>query len=135
MTRRKLEQIMTFLHFNNNSDTPPPADRISKVKPFWIIFYQNFNLYTQIRANTWWNNDKDNDWDSKPIILENLQQNMEFWSGWLGKVKLGIYIYATLRFIQVKERNLEKARAPHSSTLPGKSHRWRSLVGCSPWGH
>ena len=24
--------------------------------------------------------------------------------------------------------------APHSSTLAGKSHRWRSLVGCSPWG-
>ena len=23
--------------------------------------------------------------------------------------------------------------APHSSTLPGKSHRWRSPVGCSPW--
>ena len=26
------------------------------------------------------------------------------------------------------------AVAPHSSTLPGKSHGWRSLVGCSPWG-
>ena len=27
------------------------------------------------------------------------------------------------------------AMAPHSSTLlPGKSHGWRSLVGCSPWG-
>ena len=25
--------------------------------------------------------------------------------------------------------------APHSSTLPGESHGWRSLVGCSPWGH
>ena len=25
--------------------------------------------------------------------------------------------------------------APHSSTLPGKSHRQRSLVGYSPWGH
>ena len=24
---------------------------------------------------------------------------------------------------------------PHSSTLPGKSHGWRGLVGCSPWGH
>ena len=24
--------------------------------------------------------------------------------------------------------------APHSSTLPGKSNGWRSLVGCSPWG-
>ena len=29
---------------------------------------------------------------------------------------------------------LEKAMAPHSSTLPGKSHGWRSLVGYSPWG-
>ena len=27
----------------------------------------------------------------------------------------------------------EKAIAPHSSTLAGKSHGWRSLVGCSPW--
>ena len=24
--------------------------------------------------------------------------------------------------------------APHSSTLPGKSHGWMSLVNCSPWG-
>ena len=24
---------------------------------------------------------------------------------------------------------------PHSVLLPGKSHGWRSLVGCSPWGH
>ena len=24
--------------------------------------------------------------------------------------------------------------APHSSTLPGKFHGWRSLVGCSPCG-
>ena len=30
---------------------------------------------------------------------------------------------------------MEKAMAPHSSTLlPGKSHGRRSLVGCSPWG-
>ena len=25
--------------------------------------------------------------------------------------------------------------APHSSTLVRKSHGWRILVGCSPWGH
>ena len=29
---------------------------------------------------------------------------------------------------------LEKAMAPHSSTLAWKIHGWRSLVGCSPWG-
>ena len=26
----------------------------------------------------------------------------------------------------------EKAMAPHPVLLPGKSHGWRSLVGCSP---
>ena len=25
--------------------------------------------------------------------------------------------------------------APHSSTLDWEIHGWRSLVGCSPWGH
>ena len=29
----------------------------------------------------------------------------------------------------------EKAMALHSSTLAWKIHGWRSLVGCSPWGH
>ena len=28
----------------------------------------------------------------------------------------------------------EKAMAPPPVLLPGKSHGWRSLVGCSPWG-
>ena len=30
--------------------------------------------------------------------------------------------------------DLEKAVAPHSSTLAWKIHGWRRLVGCSPWG-
>ena len=34
----------------------------------------------------------------------------------------------------VLEKVSQRAMAPHSSTLPGKSHGWRRLVGCSPWG-
>ena len=30
---------------------------------------------------------------------------------------------------------MEKAMAPTPVLLPGKSHGWRRLVGCSPWGH
>ena len=33
------------------------------------------------------------------------------------------------------EDPLEKEVATHSSILGGKSHRQRSLAGCSPWGH
>ena len=34
----------------------------------------------------------------------------------------------------IYSNDTEKAMAPHSSTLPGKSYGWRSLVGCSLWG-
>ena len=40
-----------------------------------------------------------------------------------------------LQAFRITPRTLEKAMAPHSSTLAWKSHGWRSLVGCSPWGH
>ena len=33
-----------------------------------------------------------------------------------------------------REDLLEKEMAIHTSTLPGKSHGQRSLVGYSPWG-
>ena len=54
MTRRRFEQIMTFLHFNDNSETPLPADRISKVKPLLDYFLPKFqSIYnTQTRAIT-----------------------------------------------------------------------------------
>ena len=29
---------------------------------------------------------------------------------------------------------MEKEIATHSSTLPGKPHGWRSLIGYCPWG-
>ena len=43
------------------------------------------------------------------------------WNTWMN-----IYIQLVI--------TMEKAMATHSSTLPGKSHGLRSLVGCSPWG-
>ena len=35
---------MTFLHFNDNLETPLPADRISKVKPLLDYFLPKFQL-------------------------------------------------------------------------------------------
>ena len=34
-----------------------------------------------------------------------------------------------------KEDPLEKVMTVHSRLMPGESQGWRSLVGCSPWGH
>ncbi|TEA28281.1 hypothetical protein DBR06_SOUSAS3310071, partial [Sousa chinensis] len=42
MTRRRFEHIMKFLHFNDNSETPLPADRISNVKPILDYFLPKF---------------------------------------------------------------------------------------------
>ena len=42
MTRRRFEQIMTFLHFNNNSQTSIPANRISKLRTLSDYFLPKF---------------------------------------------------------------------------------------------
>ena len=53
--------------------------------------------------------------------------------GWKGGKKgclclyLHIYIYI---YVYIQRRQWQ----PTPVLLPGKSHRWRSLVGCSPWG-
>ena len=41
--------------------------------------------------------------------------------------------YCTMALIS--HASMEKAMVTHSRLLPGKSHGWRSLVGCSLWGH
>ena len=41
-----------------------------------------------------------------------------------------------LLLIWCRLRNLRRKQwHPTPVLLPGKSHEWRSLVGCSPWGH
>ena len=38
------------------------------------------------------------------------------------------------KHLRVPKDGEEKAWHPTPVLLPGKSHGWRSLVGCSPWG-
>ena len=52
------------------------------------------------------------------------------------------YVSRLVWFIDVNLDNFELLRKkqrrqwqPTPVLLLGKSHRWRSLVGCSPWGH
>ena len=48
------------------------------------------------------------------------------------------YVSVNSSFSKKKKRSLEKIWRrqwqPTPVLLPGKSHGWRSLVGCSPWG-
>jgi len=46
------------------------------------------------------------------------------------KCSLGIFYFLE----DISSLFPEKAMATHFSTLAWKSHGWRSLVGCSPWG-
>ena len=46
---------------------------------------------------------------------------------------LTVASWPAYRFLRRQVKWLEKAMAPHSSTLAWKIHGQRSLVGCSPW--
>ena len=73
-----------------------------------------------------------------------LPMNIQDWSplGWTGMISLQSKGLSRVFFnIIVQKHQLlalsflwEKAMAPTPVLLPGKSHGWRSLVGCSPWG-
>ena len=49
---------------------------------------------------------------------------------------LVIALFSSVTFLQIG-RLIHRRRRWHPTPvlLPGKSHGWRSLVGCSPWGH
>ena len=58
-----------------------------------------------------------------------------------------LILYAGKKDLHMGGRGIEAALNPSNQAtrrrqwqptqvpLPGKSHGWRSLVGCSPWGH
>ena len=44
------------------------------------------------------------------------------------------FVGETIHFVELA-LSRRRQRHPTPVLLPGKSHGWRSLVGCSPWGH
>ena len=44
-------------------------------------------------------------------------------------------VYLCFYFLSYTSLTLGKPRGSYPVLLPGKSHGWKSLVGCSPWGH
>ena len=46
-----------------------------------------------------------------------------------------VYMYSVYVLVCVYTLYRRRQWHPTPVLLPGKSHGWRSLVGCSPWGH
>ena len=56
------------------------------------------------------------------------------WQRWWWLISI-LWLLAVLVFITFsKKRSRRRRWHPTPVLLPGKSHGWRSLVGCSPWG-
>ena len=53
---------------------------------------------------------------------------------WVGLVLVGEYFEPSLEIAGVRLSLGRRQWHPTPVLLPGKSHGWRSLVDCSPWG-
>ena len=53
------------------------------------------------------------------------------WNSVYGVIMIDTFYYT---FVQTHRKGRRKHWHPTPVLLPGKSHGWRSLVGCSPWG-
>ena len=65
-----------------------------------------------------------NGWESLPVLKQG--PGMTVW-------KLGRTWQPA--FLPARDGYQRRQWQPTPVLLPGKSHGWRSLVGCSPWGH
>ena len=84
------------------------------------------------------------EWLPTPVFLPGEfhgQRNVVDYSQWGGKEsdrteQLTLFHFVRCKYkILFKEPLWRRQWHPTPVLLPGKSHGWRSLVGCSPWGH
>ena len=92
----------------------------------WIPFISFSSLIAVARISRTRLNNSGN--SGHPCLLLDLRGNAFSFS------PLRIMFTLVLSYMAFTMLRLEKAMAAHSSTLAGKSHGQRSLVGCSPWG-
>ena len=71
-------------------------------------------------------------WMEESSCLENPRDGGAWWAAIYGVAQSRTRLKRLSS--SSSKHNMEKAMAPHSSTLAWKTHGWRSLVGCSPWG-
>ena len=72
-------------------------------------------------------------WPSTRVCLTLFHDQMWAMHIWQKCYRNDAFVHHVRRYIVMTP---EKAMATYSSTLlPGKSHGWRSLAGCNPWGH
>ena len=70
-----------------------------------------------------------------PWVYSVLDYGQMIFHPWASVYKLETFTppQSTLKVARVVSRRRQWHPTP--VLLPGKSHGWRSLVGCSPWGH
>ena len=69
-----------------------------------------------------------------PLLIDEDQESDEHpWGPKLGTLGSSLVHLVTTDLLRFQPTS-EKATATHPVLLPGKSHGWQSLVGCSPWG-
>ena len=72
------------------------------------------------------------------ILKEQFKWNQSMTGVGGNENKIGDYVWRQLFRKLLLQRDMAVVRRrqwhPTPELLPGKSHGWRSLVGCSPWG-
>ena len=92
------------------------------LRKLWCIYTMEY--YSTIKNNTF---------ESVLMKWKKLESIIQGFPGG-SKDKASACNTGDLGSIPGSGRSLEKEMATQSSTLAWKSHGWRSLVGCSPWG-
>ena len=120
---------LEFLFFQDICSGVELLGHMVTLEFFKVLHTVVHNGSTNLHSNRWWTR--------VPCFPHHLQHflSVDFLTtAILTGVRCHLIAVLTCILLITREVKLEKAMALHSSTLAWKSHGWRSLVGCSPWG-
>ena len=109
------------------------GDGIS-VELFQILKDDAVKVLHSICQQTWKTRQWPQDWKMSVFIPIPKKGSAKEYSNYCTIALISHASKVMLKIVQAMLQ-LEKAMATHSSTPAWKIHGWRSLVGCSPWGH
>ena len=81
-------------------------------------------------------------WQPTPVFLPGESHGWRSLAGYSpwgreesDTARLSNFIFCFFLFLSLTRLQRKRQWHPTPVLLPGKSHGWRSLEGCSPWGH
>ena len=132
------DPVFLSLHSSSPSAQADHSDPSQSAHVLWLIFVSVSCYFFSWFCKDIWQifSHRPQDWKMFVFIPIPKKSNTEECSNYCTILLISYASKVMVKILQVRLQQYVRKRQWHPTPvlLPGKSHGWKSLVGCSPWG-